>query len=94
MLHNERALRAGFPEGGPVTVLPVPAGWAACLRVPAVRSEEDLVLDLLESHDVLVQPGYFFDFPFEAFLVLSLLPAPEVFREGVARLAQALTIRA
>jgi alanine-synthesizing transaminase len=91
VLHNERALRATFPEGGPVTALPVPAGWAACLRVPALRSEEDLVLDLLESHDVLVQPGYFFDFPFEAFLVVSLLPAPEVFREGIARLAQVLT---
>lgn len=94
VLRNARALQASFPEGGPVTVLPVPAGWAACLRVPAIRPEEDLVLDLLESNDVLVQPGYFFDFPFEAFLVLSLLPVPEVFREGIARLAQVLTIRA
>jgi alanine-synthesizing transaminase len=94
VLRNERTLRAAFPAGGPVTVLPVPAGWAACMRVPAVRPEEDLVLDLLESHDVLVQPGYFFDFPFEAFLVVSLLPPPEDFREGVARLARGLTIRA
>ena len=93
VLHNERALREAFPPAGPVTILPVPAGWSACARVPAVRLEEDLVLDLLESHDVLVQPGYFFDFPFEAFLVLSLLTAPEVFREGIARLAQALKIR-
>ena len=29
---------------------------------------------LLERHDVLVHPGYFFDFPREAYLVLSLLP--------------------
>ena len=94
VLRNERTLRAAFPAGGPVTVLPVPAGWAACMRVPAVRPEEDLVLDLLESHDVLVQPGYFFDFPFEAFLVVSLLPKPEDFREGVARLTRGLTIRA
>lgn len=90
VLDNERTLRAAFPEGGAVTVLPVPAGWAACLRVPAVRPEEELVLDLLESHDVLVQPGYFFEFPFEAFLVVSLLPAPEIFREGVFRVARAL----
>jgi len=94
VLHNERALRAAFPADGPVTILPVPAGWSACVRVPAVRPEEVLVLDLLGSYDVLVQPGYFFDFPFEAFLVLSLLPPPDVFREGIARLAQALTIRA
>jgi alanine-synthesizing transaminase len=90
VLRNERALQAAFPAGGGVTVLPVRAGWTACLRVPAVRAEEELVLDLLESHDVLVQPGYFFDFPSEAFLVLSLLPPPDTFREGVARLAQAL----
>jgi alanine-synthesizing transaminase len=94
VLRNERTLRAAFPAGGPITVLPVPAGWAACMRVPAVRPEEDLVLDLLESYDVLVQPGYFFEFPFEAFLVVSLLPPLDIFSEGVARLARALTIRA
>ena len=93
VLHNERALRAAFPPAGLVTILPVPAGWSACVRVPAVRPEEDLILDLLETRDVLVQPGYFFDFPFEAFLVLSLLPPTDVFREGIARLAEALAIR-
>ncbi|MGA7991245.1 MAG: pyridoxal phosphate-dependent aminotransferase, partial [Thermoanaerobaculia bacterium] len=65
-------------------------GWAACLRVPALRSEEDIVLDLLESHDVLVHPGYFYEFPTEAWLVLSLLPPPDVFAEGAARLTRAL----
>ena len=78
------------PRAG-VTVLPVRAGWTACLRVPAVRSEEDLVLDLLESHDLLVQPGYFYEFPFEAFVVFSLLPPPDVFREALERLVRALT---
>ena len=91
VLRNERALQAAFPPGGGVTVLPVRAGWAACLRVPAVRPEEELVLDLLESHDLLVQPGYFYEFPFEAFLVVSLLPPPDVFREALERLVRALT---
>jgi alanine-synthesizing transaminase len=35
---------------------------------------------------VLVQPGFFFDFEREAFLVISLLTAEDVFQEGVARL--------
>ena len=35
---------------------------------------------------MLVHPGYFFDFEREAFLVVSLLPEPEVF----ASAAQAL----
>ena len=90
VLRNERALRAALPPEGPVTVAALAAGWAACLRVPAVRPEEEIVLDLLETHDVLVHPGYFYDFPSEAWLVLSLLPPPDVFAEGAARLARAL----
>ena len=43
------------------------------LQVPAVRSEESLVLTLLTDDHVLVHPGFFFDFAREAFLVVSLL---------------------
>ena len=71
-------------------VLAPEGGWSAVLRVPAVMSEEEWVLCLLEQQSVLVHPGYFFDFPSPAYLVLSLLPGAEVFREGVERiLAQA-----
>jgi hypothetical protein len=45
-----------------------------------------MVLDLLEHERVLVHPGFFFDLPHEAFLVVSLLPAPEVFAAGMARM--------
>jgi aspartate/methionine/tyrosine aminotransferase len=66
-------------------VLPVEGGWSAVIRVPATRSEEALVLDLLQHEHVLVHPGFFFDFPHEAFLVISLLPAEELFAEGLER---------
>jgi hypothetical protein len=52
------------------------------------------VLELLERDAVLVHPGYFFDFPREAYLVVSLLPAPAAFREGVARLFARVDSRA
>jgi alanine-synthesizing transaminase len=68
-----------------VTMLEPDAGWCVVLQVPATESEEHMVLRLLEEQHVLVHPGYFFDFPKEAFLVLSLLPAPDVFADGVAR---------
>lgn len=90
VLNNERTLRTAFPAGGPTTVAPVPAGWSACLRVPAVRPEEEIVLDLLETHDVLVHPGYFYEFGSGAWLVVSLIPPPDVFAEGAARMARAL----
>ncbi|MCU0292384.1 MAG: pyridoxal phosphate-dependent aminotransferase [Thermoanaerobaculaceae bacterium] len=71
-----------FPE---VEVLPPGGGWSAVLRFPAVVDEEDLVVALLEE-GVAVQPGFFFDFPRDGYLVLSLLPELAVFREGVTRL--------
>ena len=70
-------------------VLPVEAGWYAVVQVPALASEDRMVLDLLERTGVLVHPGYFFDFEREAFLVISLLPEPAVF----AAAAQALFAR-
>jgi aspartate/methionine/tyrosine aminotransferase len=90
VLGNDAALRRAFPPGGPVDVLPLRAGWTAVLRVPAVVSEEDLAVSLALGHGVLVHPGYFFDFPFEAFLVLSLLPEPSAFGLGVERLRAGL----
>lgn len=68
------------------SVLPVEGGWSLLVRVPAARSEEQMVLDLLEHERVLVHPGFFFDLPHEAFLVVSLLPQSDIFADGFARM--------
>jgi alanine-synthesizing transaminase len=62
-------------------VLNVEAGWYAVLV-----HDEDAAVALLRDHDVLVQPGYFYDFARSGYLVVSLLTRPEVFREGIGRL--------
>jgi aspartate/methionine/tyrosine aminotransferase len=83
---NDRTLRAMVASSGEshgTTVLPAEAGWSAVVRVPATRSEEALAIALAERDAVLVHPGYFFDFPHEAFLVVSLLPEPGDFARGV-----------
>ncbi|HEX8705310.1 MAG TPA: pyridoxal phosphate-dependent aminotransferase, partial [Myxococcaceae bacterium] len=46
-------------------------------------------LALLDA-GLLVQPGYFYDFPGGAFLVLSLLPPTEVFTSALGPLARVL----
>jgi len=69
-----------------VSFAPPGGGWSAVLRIPAVVDEEDLVVELLRDDGVAVHPGYFFDFPSPGVLVLSLLPQPEPFAEGVRRL--------
>jgi hypothetical protein len=90
--HNLTVLRAAVRRFAACEVLKVDGGWSAIIRVPATRPEEQLVLDLLERQHVVVYPGYFFDFPREAYLVVSLLPDPRQFApaiERVLRLASA-----
>ncbi len=73
-------------RGAAVSLLNLEGGWSAILQLPRTKSEEEWALALLGDHDVLVQPGFFYDFESEAFLVVSLLTAPEVFAEGIERL--------
>lgn len=85
---NRRALDVALSGDLPAHALPAEGGWYAIVRLPAARSEEEWALALLERHNVLVQPGYFYDLPFAPALVLSLLPPPAVFAHGVAGLAR------
>jgi len=66
-------------------VLRVEGGWSVVVRVPATRSEESLALGLLQQEHVLVHPGFFFDFPHDAFVVVSLLPPEDVFADAFGR---------
>lgn len=77
-------------HGAAANILHVEGGWYITLQVPQVQTEEEWTLTLLENASVLVQPGYFYDFEWEAYLVISLLTPPEIFRQGLARLVQQL----
>ncbi len=78
----ERALR-----GSAATPLQVDGGWSAVVRVPREPGEEERVLRLMARHGLRVHPGFFFDFPTEAYLVVSLLGPEEEFTRGAALLA-------
>ncbi len=82
-LHANLNFLRGAVAGSGIRTLQVEGGWCVTLRVPRVRTEEEWALGLLEEKNVLVQPGYFYDFDSEAFLVLSLLTPREIFEEGV-----------
>jgi len=69
----------------PVSLLPLEGGWSAVLRLPRIESETEWVLRFMEE-GLLVQPGWFYDFSEEAYMVLSLLPEPELFELGISRL--------
>jgi alanine-synthesizing transaminase len=70
--------------------LAIEAGWYAVLRVPALGSDEDLAVRLIEREGVVVHPGHFFDFPQDGYLVVSLMTPPEDFDEGVRRVLTAV----
>jgi len=86
---NLSSLRHQLAASPAIQLLEPAGGWTAVLRVPSTGSEEALALDLLERHHVVVQPGYFYDFPTEAWLVVSLLTEPEPFARGIERIVAA-----
>ena len=81
---NLRALRAAVTAVPSCRMLPGAGGWYAVLQVPSLESEEELVLRLL-TEGVLTHPGYFFDFPRESYLIVSLLPPESAFADGISR---------
>ena len=63
-------------------VLESEGGWYGGPPGAVLESEEALVVDLLRDDGVLAHPGYFFDFPRESYLVVSLLAPEAQFAEG------------
>jgi alanine-synthesizing transaminase len=85
---NLGEVRRLLPPHSPARLLNVEGGWQATIEVPKIRTEEEWTIELLERYNVLVQPGYFYDFDSEAFLILSLLTDPGEFEQGVRRLME------
>lgn len=85
---NRQRLAATFGRSSPCTLLPAEAGWSAILRVPAVMTDDDWAVTLIDRDGVLVQPGYFFDLEVGTTLVLSLLTHPATLSEGARRIAE------
>lgn len=82
---NEQALRRVLD--GAVHLLPVPGGWSGVLCLPA-GADEDVWVERLLERGVLVHPGYYFDFPEEGYLVVSLLARERDLTAGAERIAE------
>ncbi|WP_295683368.1 pyridoxal phosphate-dependent aminotransferase [uncultured Fibrobacter sp.] len=81
LLQNWQTLREAFPAKYCPEVL---GGWYAVIRLG--EDDEELTLRLLREKHVLVQPGFFFDFDEDGWVVVSLLAPPEQFKEAVSRM--------
>jgi aspartate/methionine/tyrosine aminotransferase len=87
------AALASAVTNSPITLLRPEAGWSAVLHLPRVATEEEWVLGLAREQQVLAQPGWFYDFEAEPYLIVSLLGEPRDFNEGAARLVDHVTRR-
>ena len=80
---NWQTLREAFPSKYCPEVL---GGWYAVVRLG--EDDEKLTLRLLREKHVLVQPGFFFDFDEDGWVVMSLLQDPAIFKEAIQRIKQ------
>jgi alanine-synthesizing transaminase len=92
---NLAALDSQLSPARQAARLKTEGGWYAVLGLPythegKARNDDDWALHLAREDGVLVHPGHFYEFTSENHLVLSLLPAPDVFSEGIRRLAARL----
>jgi alanine-synthesizing transaminase len=83
---NYRRLKDAGSSVPSCHVLTASGGWNAVIQVPTLCSEEELMLTMLTTDGVLAHPGYFFDFPRESFVIVSLLVAEAAFAAGIERL--------
>jgi len=74
-------------------LLPADGGWSAVIELGREVDEEELALALADEHDVLIQPGYFFDFDRGAHAIVSLLAAPADVERGLAALVSLVDAR-
>ena len=87
---NYNFLLASFASSSYARILKTEGGWNAVLKLPFSLTDEEWAAAFLEKEEVLTHPGYLFDFEEGSFVVLSLLVPPEIFREGVTRIANRL----
>ena len=85
---NRAQLAAALTAVPSATLLPAQAGWTAIVRLASIRSDEAWAAGLVTDAGVLVHPGYFFDLSGGTFIVVSLLPEPGPFAEGIRRLTR------
>ena len=86
VLANYNWLKSQIPVDSVCRLLPTEGGWYTILQVPKILTEEELILELLIKENLIIHPGYFFDFQLEGFLVISLITRAEIFQFGIVKL--------
>jgi len=81
---NHLSLQTHIARAANCSMLSRQGGWYAVVHIADTLADEQRVLHLLAQADTVVHPGFFYDFNGEGFVVVSLLPDPQIFSTGVA----------
>lgn len=84
---NYDLLKTKYLLNPDIRVLNCEGGWSGILNYENLLIPEDeYVFKLLDTKNVLIHPGYYYDFFTEGYAVLSLLTKPEEMEEGLDRI--------
>lgn len=81
--HNYSLLETTVEKVPSVTVLIAEGGWNAIIQLPNIRQDDEWVEYFIQNSNVLFQPGYFYDFQGDAYLVMSLIQHPEIVEKAL-----------
>lgn len=90
ILKNFNFLKSEIEKSKQIILLKTEGGWYSILKLNSEINEEDFVYELLNKKDVYINPGYFYDFNDEGYIILSLLTPVDVFENGVKRIIEFL----
>jgi hypothetical protein len=81
---NYNLLKTKFLLNPDIKVMNCEGGWNAILNFENLLVPEDeFVLNLLDKKNVLIHPGYYYDFFTEGYAVISLLTETEVMEKAI-----------
>jgi aspartate/methionine/tyrosine aminotransferase len=92
VLSNYERLPEVFTQGSPVSIFGCEGAWNAVLRLPATRTDEEWAQELLQVYSILTHPGLLFDMDLKSCIVVSLLPDPNIFFEGMKGILTAVKL--
>lgn len=69
-----------------LSLLPAEGGWAGVLRLANPSGAEQLAQELLEA-DIVIHPGYFYEFADDRHLVMSMISTPGAVAEAMTKMA-------
>ena len=87
---NDALLRKFLKDRPDAPIACREGGWYAVIGLPAGWDDEEFALHLLRRRDVLVQPGFLYDFD-DPVIVISLLTPEKEFREGLQGIKHCLS---